>query len=115
MLILDRSAILEAADVKKETVEVPEWGGSVYVRVMTGTDRDLFESSMYLKGDDRLINLRAHLCALTICNEDGTRLFSDADIEALGKKSGEALDRVFKTAQRINGLSGEEVAEIEKN
>ena len=36
---LSRDDILKAADNEPEEVDVPEWGGSVLVRGMTGLDR----------------------------------------------------------------------------
>ncbi len=46
MNILTKEAILAADDLPRETVLMPEWGGDVYVRTMSGTDRDAFESSL---------------------------------------------------------------------
>jgi hypothetical protein len=40
MAILNREAILGAVDLKKELVKVPEWGGEVYISMMTGEARD---------------------------------------------------------------------------
>lgn len=116
--ILGREQILSAQDLEKELVEVKEWGGAVYVRALTGIERDAFEASMVdQRGKSRTINLknlRARLCALTICDEEGNRLFSDADVEELGKKSAAALTRVFEVAQRLSGLSQEDVEELGK-
>jgi len=46
-MTLNKEQILRADDLKTEEVDVPEWGGSVRVRVLTGTERDAFESSIY--------------------------------------------------------------------
>lgn len=125
--ILTREQILEAQDLQKELVEVPEWGGAVYVRALTGTERDAFEQSMIemrtvRRGrreetvrELRLQNLRARLCAMTICDENGNRLFTDADIQLLGQKSASALNRVFEVAQRLSGLRDEDVEELVGN
>ena len=92
--MLTREQILQSDDLPRETVQVPEWGGEVQVRTMTGTDRDAFEASLIGK-EGRLENVRARLVSLTLCDETGSRLFSDGDISALGGKSAKALDRVF--------------------
>ena len=34
--VLTKSQILEADDIKHESVFVPEWGGKVFVQTMTG-------------------------------------------------------------------------------
>ncbi len=113
MRILTKEAILAADDLPRELVSVPEWGGDVFVRTMTGTDRDAFEASLIGK-EGRMENVRARLVSLTLCNEAGERMFDDAEIAALGKKSARALDRVFSVAQRLNGIGTEQVDAAKK-
>lgn len=119
MAILTRDAILQAQDLPKELVKVPEWNGEVYVRALTGVERDAFEQSIVeQKGKStkmNLRNLRAKLVALTAVDEKGDRIFSDRDAELLGQKSAAALNRVFEVAQRLSGLSQEDVEELTKN
>ena len=113
MNILSKDAILAADDLPRETVNVPEWGGEVLVRTMSGTDRDAFEASL-LEKDGRMENVRARLVALTLCDAQGDRLFDDSEIAALGRKSARALDRVFSVAQRLNGIGVEQVDTAKK-
>jgi hypothetical protein len=108
-MLLTKDQILEAADLKSEAVDVPEWGGSVLVRTMTGFDRDAFETSMITVSADGtrkpdMTNLRAKLVALTLVDEANNRLFDVTDIPRLALKSAAALERVFDVAQRINGI-----------
>lgn len=117
MAILKREQILSADDLKRESVSVPEWGGEVLVRTMTGAERDAFEAAIG-GGKARQVNtanIRARLVALTVVDEAGARLFADGDMEALGRKSAAALDRCFSVAMRLNGLSAKDVEELEKN
>ena len=117
--LLTREAILQADDLPRELVEVPEWGGALYVRALTGAERDAFEQSIVeTRGKNtrmNLRNIRARLVALTVVDEDGNRLFSDDDVEALGRKSAAALNRVFEVAQRLSGLRPEDVEELAGN
>lgn len=113
MGLLTKEAILAANDLPTERVTVPEWGGEVLVRTMTGADRDAFEASLIGK-DGRMENVRARLVSLTLCDDKGERLFSDAEVAELGKKSAKALDRVFAVAQRINGIGGEQADAAKK-
>ena len=116
---LSRDQILSAGDVTIEEVQVPEWGGSVYVRSLNGRARDRFESSRFkLKGDKvEMIhdNTRAVLLSLSLCDEAGTLLFSEADVAALGEKNAAAMDRCFDVAQRLSGLRNKDVEEKLKN
>ena len=111
--MLTRDAILSAKDLKTEVVKVPEWGGEVIIATMTGAARDEWEQS--LVGDKAMANVRARLFAATCVDEQGNRLFTAKDAEALGKKSGAALDRCTKAAQRLNGLTSEDLDDAEKN
>ena len=114
--MLTRDDILRANDLPREEVPVPEWGGSVLVRTISGTERDAFEEAIMGRG--RKIdptNIRAKLCALCICDTENKRLFSDGDVAALGAKSASALDRVFETASKLNRIGAREVETLAKN
>lgn len=112
--MLSRDSILKADDLPKEMVEVPEWGGQVWVKTLSGTARDSFEQSMVTrkKNTPNMDNVRARFAVLTICDENGERLFTDADAKELGRKSAAALDRIFAVAQRLNGFSDSDASEI---
>lgn len=112
---LTREQILAADDSRIEAVDVPEWGGQVFVRMMSGAERDAYERAMYDKSKLGQLgeNARAHLASLTVCDEGGNLLFSQKDVEALGRKSSAALERVVKVSQRLNKL--ESVEDAAKN
>ena len=116
MPVLSRDDILAVDDIKIESMDVPEWGGSVFVRGMTGAERDQFESSIIsIDGDNQKVDMRdirAKLCSKSICDEDGKKLFTPADIKELSKKSAVALQRVFKVAQRLSGITDDDVEEL---
>jgi len=115
-ITLKRDDILKVQDIKVEKVHVPEWGGDVYIKGMNGMERDAFEASvvqMRGKGTNvDMSNIRAKLAAQTICDENGERLFTDADIKALGKKSASALQRVFEVAQKLSGIGDDAIQEL---
>ena len=116
MGILSKKQILEAVDLKTIKVAVPEWNGEVFVRTLSGEERDHFEQSIL--GEDRKMNLdnvRAKLCVLTIVDDKGNRIFAETDIIALGKKSGQALDRIYEVSQTLNGIGKNDIEELVKN
>jgi len=117
MKIYSKDEILKAEDLKRELVPVPEWGkGAVYVRTMTGEERDAYDQSNVGENENvDLVNFRAKLLARTIVDEKGERIFTDDDINQLGKKSSLALNRLFEVAQRLNGLGAREMEEMIKN
>jgi hypothetical protein len=97
---------------------VPEWGITVFITTMSGTERDAFEAEIVTlrgkKTDLNLKNIRAKLLVRTIVDESGQRIFSDADAGELGKKSASVLSRLYEIAQKINGLREEDVEELGK-
>lgn len=119
MSYLSRDAILNIEDLDYEDVEVPEWGGTVRVRGLTGSERDSYEASVMQRRGKRyelvMADARAKLVALVVVNEEGARLFSDRDVKALGRKSAAALNRVFSVGQRLSGLTNEDIEELTEN
>lgn len=116
MNFLSRSQIVAASDLPVQVLEVPEWGGYVRIRALTGFERDAFEASVQPPPQARgriaqmnLDNIRARLVSLCMIDEQGHRLFPEEYCEALGQKSAKALDRVFKSCQKLCGLTQEDV------
>lgn len=96
---------------------MPEWGGSVLVRGLSGAERDAYETGLMTpqpNGSVRsnLVNVRARLVAMACVDAEGNRLFGDADVAALGDKSVVALDRVFSVARSMSGLSDDDVEDL---
>ena len=113
--MLSRDQILGADDLRRERVEVPEWGGHVFVGMMTGTARDAFEASIVNDGKPDLSNMRAKLAVACMVDEAGRAIFGPGDVTALAAKSATALDRVVKVAQRLNRLGDAELEEMRGN
>ncbi|MGI5347044.1 hypothetical protein ACQEU8_02475 [Streptomyces sp. CA-250714] len=121
-MYLSAEQILNADSFTVEEVEIPEWGGVVRVRGMSGTDRDRFEAQMLnakMDGVDKekgLERYRARLAAACIVDETGKRLFrSDAEVKRLGEQPAQALSRVADVAARLSGLTDEDKAELTGN
>ncbi len=112
---LNRQAILAADDLKSEEVHVPQWGGSVRIRVMTGLERDelRMEFAKYSNGDAGAF--AAVLVASCAVDDEGNRLFTMDDVAALRGKGAAALDGPAAVAMRLNGLGGKAHEEAVKN
>jgi len=118
--MLTREQILACEDIVYEEVEVPEWGGTVLVKSLTGAERDWLEMSVLQEKKPKdttanMMNFRAKLASLSICDEKHVRLFTEKDVEALTGKSAIALQRVFNVAQRLSGLTAEDAEQLTKN
>lgn len=116
---LTAADILKNDDTLREKVFVPEWGGFVYVSTMSGTAKDMYESLCleYVGGKmkQKEGNIRAKLIAASVTDEAGNLMFKASQVEALGKKSARALDRVFEVASRLNAVTNDDVKELAKN
>lgn len=109
-MALSREAILAAQDVKVEEHDVPEWGGAVWLKVMSGADRESYEAPLVAaKEGETPPHVRANLLARTLCGEDGKTLFSPADIELLEQKNSEVLNRLFLAAAKLNRLGKDDL------
>jgi hypothetical protein len=112
-MVLSKDQILRADDMDFEVVDVPEWGGKVRIKTLTGNERDAYEQSIIdQKGNvngPKLYGASARLVALTAVDDDGKLLFTQADAKALGEKSAQALNRVFEVSMRLSRLTKEEV------
>jgi hypothetical protein len=113
-MALSKAAILAANDKKMIDMEVPEWNGSVKIRVMSGTERDRFESE-FVGGNKGVDMVRAKLVAKCLCDEDGTRLFTEAEIPQLGEKSAAVLDKLFTACMKLNRFTKDDVEEMAGN
>jgi hypothetical protein len=109
-----------ADDLPREVVDVPEWGGRVYISVLDGNGLDMYQSSLlsdevdeagYKKTDVH----RLHSKLVTACcvDNDGNRIFSSIDSAA--KKNGKVLARLYNVAVRLNATTDEAVEQRAKN
>ncbi|WP_442765102.1 hypothetical protein [Sulfurospirillum cavolei] len=122
--MLDRQSIIDAADISTGKINVPEWGGEVYVKSPSIRERDILGgyTRKYLevvkdkKGEPVLDEsgntkvkfiqseeaekafsaFRLYKVGFSLCDENGKRLFGDEEIETvLAQKSPESIDRLF--------------------
>ena len=115
---LTKQQILAAAPRLKE-VEVPEWGGSVFIRPLTIHEQaklaDLgtkYEESTVV---ERMRNCTMRLVQWSVCDERGAVLFETADLEPLMAKSASAFLRLQDAILALSGLTEESRKELEKN
>lgn len=116
--MLNREAILAAPDLKRETVNVPEWGGDVAVAELSA---DALTAFLAVAFDDtgkpalRGAKFDAALVAATLVDTLGVPLFGADEVESLAKKSPRALARVAAVANRLNFLTVETQETVAKN
>jgi serine/threonine protein phosphatase PrpC len=110
---LSKAKILAANDTKlSDPISVPEWGGDVYCKTLTGTERDHFEDAY---SQNKMKSFRARFLVLTLCDDSGERLFADNEVDALGKKSSIIINRLFEKAWEHNAFTAEAVDSLGKD
>lgn len=116
-MALDKAGLLARSVLKVERVEIPEWGGeSVHIREITATERDLYEGrALEKKGLAKYQDLRAGFLVLTLCDDQGRRLFEDSDLAEVGKLPAGVADRLWGHAMRLNRMFKEDVEELAGN
>jgi hypothetical protein len=115
MTTLTRDQILNAADYQRHVEPVPEWGGDVILRSPNLADRDAYVARLLGSTGPLAVGHRAQLVAVCVIDEDGARVFSDADIEALAAKDAAVIDRLFEACQKLAGLAQHAPEETIKN
>ena len=121
MTILDKSGILATTVRSVKLVRIPEWDGEVYVRQITGLERD----EMDMAGADpdtmgatrrSMGGFRAKCAIYFLSDAEGNRLFPAlSDWEQLAQLHGNAIDRIVDEGRKFNGMTAESMDGLEKN
>lgn len=114
-MFLDRAAIIGAQDLKTIDIEVPEWGGTVRLRMLTASERFAVNDAANASGEFDPSVFQTVLIERTAVNEDGSPLFDKGDSAALGAKCSSAIATVFAAAAELNGLGPKSTDAAEKN
>lgn len=124
-IFLNKEALLAKPKLTIEKVEISE--GYVFVREMTGHEKDIWEQSMLKaapngnpqaapKVNYDLANFRAKLAVSTICDEEGNLLFTMSEVHLLNKAlRASDLEKIVDTAQKLNAVTDKDKEEILKN
>ena len=108
-----RQELLALADLGRESVVGPEWGGRSFdVQALSLADASAVHAALREFRDEKSGELprgfwAAAWVAATLHEPDGGLVFSLDDIPALAGKSAAALERIYAVADRLNLLSGE--------
>lgn len=103
MPILSRDQILAAGRRDVITIDIPEWGGSVCLRPLSGAE----VTAIYADETRDRTAITQAVVAASICDESGDRLFAPADAPALFDKAYAGLSALTSKALEINRLTAE--------
>lgn len=95
-------------------VYVKAWKRDVYLLDPTADIKD--EWDIYRQENrGKAVSWRAKFASLLLCDETGARLYSAADVPALGKLRAAGLDEIFEAGAKLMHVADEDVEEEEKN
>jgi len=115
VLVLSKEQILSVDDMQYRDVSVPEWGGVVRLKSLSGMQRDRLEAEVQSLGQGKGLgsaNLRAKFAQAAIVDSNGKRMFEAADLDKLGRKSAAALSRVFTVIVEMNAMTKQDVEDL---
>jgi hypothetical protein len=121
MPLLDRSTLNTIQDRPNVDVDMsafPGWEGvTVRLRAITGTQRAAIEREWLdlPEGTKLPDKYKERVLARCIVGEDGEPAFTVDDVTALSAKSGAAIDHIYATAAKMNGLDKKSVEDAAKN
>jgi len=121
---LNRTLLLAKEELEKVKIDLGK-DEFVYVRQMTGRERDNFEQSLIKEVKDNkgtvsyersLGDFRAKLAVVTVCDENGNAIFLPDDFGLLSKNmSAKRLELIVNAAQKLNAISEEDKETLVKN
>ncbi len=124
-MLLDRNSLLKKDTLKVKRVDLED-DEFVYVREMTGREKDRFEQSLtkQIKNKEGVLtgvesnteDFRAKLVVCTVCDENGNLLLDFKDYELLSKNmKASKLAAIAEAATEVNSISKKEQDELVKN
>lgn len=117
-MTITKEQVLATRPALKE-VEVPEWGGSVWIRpVSLGEQGKLADAGHKFEKADpsaRLKGTTVKLVIWVVSDESGVPIFSDTDLPALMNQPASVFLRLQDAILELSGLTEASRAELEKN
>ena len=101
-----RDQIRKAQDRTSQITEVPEWGVTVEIRSMTGTQRSAIVTALTSDEDNKMEALWGGMLVSCVYDpETGDPVFKEDDAEwLLNEKSSTVLDRLSNVCLQVAGI-----------
>jgi hypothetical protein len=97
-----KDKILASTGRKVTSLTIPQWG--LDVCVCSWTPKEFDDWQQWLKTENPSMDILARTAILSLCNEDGTKMFDESHIPALMEKDFCALQLIVDAALRLNNL-----------
>lgn len=121
-MILNREQILAQKNFGIKEIDVPELGGSVYIRKWSGKDRAKFlQASITVDSGnvdvkyEKIFDNMSLVVALSLCDETGARMFNDDEIDFISEMNADIIQTIYQESLTLNSLVQESVKDAAKN
>jgi hypothetical protein len=104
-MILSKDDLL-AIKPRVEKVELPAERGELFVREITGRQREIFLTKFGPDNEDK--NMMTTVACWCICDADGKRFFEDSDLEKVGDLPAEVISAIYWKVSEISFTSVDE-------
>ncbi len=111
-----RETLAALSERKIVRLEEPGWPGPIFIREMTGRERDAYEA--WLIKPDGSVNqddYRARSALAVMCDEDGQRLSVESDLELVASIGTSALDVIVTRGRKLSWLGAEGIEAAKGN
>ena len=115
-LITSANSILGKDDFHYEVIEVPEWGGDLRLKSLSGSERSQIIKATQ-KQKDTADGVFEKCIIYAAVDEEGRRIFNDDDatLKVLQTKDAGVTQRIGRKVLEISGLSRDALQIAEKN
>ncbi|MDO6718814.1 hypothetical protein Q4575_05340 [Psychrosphaera sp. 1_MG-2023] len=112
-----RDKILSQPTPTMDKVHVKAWNVDVFIKPLTIKEHEEWESLAFSKNGKRSenVSLKASLVIACAHDESGTKIFTNDDIGSLSELYAEPINKLFAKCSELNGLTDNDVKELEGN
>lgn len=107
----------KAPEFRRERVEVPQWGGHVYVQQISAKDFEAWQD--WIVKQENAKNPQSHRAAFIVdcvCDENGKAIFTErSDLNVLGEHQNAVIDLLYDACKRVNLVDKTALEDAEKN
>lgn len=108
--MLTKASIMNAKDRPLTSVDVPIWGGHIYLKPLCLKERAAYEKK-YFEADGTYKdstdpNMFMELLSMMITNDRGVNLFTPKELKDLEMKNAGVMKELFEVALRVSYQTG---------
>lgn len=115
MILTPEELNAAAGKINVKEVDIPELGGSVYVREITAGELDKVQYMCRQVGEGKCPTFHASCCVIFLSDENGKRLYSDAQANIINNLNGKISDAILTAGMLFNSIVDIDVDGLEKN